>query len=359
MRQSRKLDHLKYSLSLADGPGCSGFDDIRLIHNCLPNLGWKDIDISSSIAGIPIDNPLIINAITGGANDVTTINGNIAEFACLTNTAMAVGSQYSALECPEVKQSYKIVREKNPSGIIFANLGAYVTPEEAQLAVDMIDAQAIQIHLNVAQELFMTEGDRDFSGYLSNISKIVNKVKVPVIVKEVGCGIAKEQARLLAAIGIRAIDVGGMGGTNFLAIEAARSQLTVYPETLSWGIPTAISAIETMSVIPREVDMMVSGGVRTSLDAVKSLALGGVAFGMATPIIRMLHEQDIDNAVSWFNTFFHEIKCYMLLLGAANIKDIAQVPVVITGYSKDWLTARGIDILTYGNYKKRLVIEKV
>jgi len=352
VRQSRKLDHIKYSLSLADGPGVSGFADIRLVHNCLPNLGWDELDLSSSIAGIPINNPLIINAITGGAHDVTTMNGQIAEFACRTNTAMAVGSQYAALEDPEVLQSYKIVREKNPEGIIFANLGAYATPQQAQLAVEMIDAQAIQIHLNVAQELIMTEGDRDFFGYLANIAKIVDHVTVPVIVKEVGCGIAKEQAELLAQIGIKGIDVGGMGGTNFLAIEAARSHLDILSETLCWGIPTAISAVEIMSIIPKHVDMIVSGGIRTSLDVVKSLALGGTAAGMATPIIRMLHEKDIEYALSWFNNFLHEIKCYMLLSGTANIKDLTKVPVIITGYSKEWLMARGIDTTQYGMRKK-------
>jgi len=350
-RQSRKLDHIKYSLSLADGPGASGFADISLVHNCLPNLGWDELDISSSIAGISINNPLIINAITGGAHDVTTLNGQIAEFACHTHTAMAVGSQYAALECPEVLQSYKIVRKKNPDGIIFANLGAYATPKQAQLAVEMIDAQAIQIHLNVAQELIMTEGDRNFSGYLANIASIVDHVHVPVIVKEVGCGIAKEQAKLLAEIGIKAIDVGGMGGTNFLAIEAARSQLDLYPETLCWGIPTAISAVEIMSVLPKHMDMIVSGGIRTSLDVVKSLALGGIATGMATPIIRMLHERDIEYAMSWFDNFLREIKCYMLLSGAANINNLAKVPMVITGYSKEWLMARGIDTTQYGTRK--------
>jgi len=352
VRQSRKLDHIKYSLSLDDGPGVSGFADIGLVHNCLPNLGWDDLDISSSIAGIPINNPLIINAITGGAHDVTTVNGQIAEFACRTHTAMAVGSQYAAIEDPEVLQSYKIVREKNPHGIIFANLGAYATPRQAQLAVEMIDAQAIQIHLNVAQELMMTEGDREFSGYLANIAKIVDCARVPVIVKEVGCGIAKEQAKQLAEIGIKAIDVGGMGGTNFLAIEAARRQLEIYPEMLSWGIPTAISAVEIMSVLSAHVDMIVSGGIRTSLDVVKALALGGTGVGMATPIIRMLHEKDIEYAVSWFNNFVHEIKGYMLLSGTANIKDLAKVPVIITGYSKEWLTARGIDTTQYGMRKK-------
>lgn len=352
MRQSRKLDHLKYSLALGDGPGVNGFSDIKLVHNCLPDLKWDEIDISSSIAGISIHNPLVINAITGGAKDVTMVNGQIAEFACLTKTAMAVGSQYAALEDPDVKQSYKIVREKNPDGVIFANLGAYATASQARLAVDMIDAQAIQIHLNVAQELIMEEGDRDFSGYLTNIRNIVEGVSVPVIVKEVGCGIGKEQAKLLAQIGVQAIDVGGMGGTNFLAIEGARSQLALSQELLSWGIPTAISAIETMSVLPKVLDLMVSGGVRTPLDVVKSLALGASAAGLATPIIRMLYEKETEEAVSWFQNFLHEIKCYMLLSGAGNVKNVSKIPVVITGYSREWLIARGIDITKYGVSEK-------
>lgn len=352
MRQSRKLDHLKYSLALSDGPNSSGFADISLVHNCLPDLSFDDIDLTSSIAGIPLRHPLIINAITGGDNDVAPINERIAEFARLTNTAMAVGSQFAALECPEVQHSYKVVRERNPDGIIFANLGAYATPEQAQMAVDMVEAQGIQIHLNVAQEMMMAEGDRDFSGYLSNIEKIVNKVNVPVIVKEVGCGIAREQAIMLAAIGIRVIDVGGTGGTNFLAIEAARRQLETNLETLSWGIPTIISAVETISVLPKHVDMMVSGGIRSSLDVIKALALGGVAIGMATPIVRMLYEKDMNYAVNWFQQFLHEIRCYMLLLGSGDLKEIRDTPLVISGYSKEWLTTRGIDVTKYASNRK-------
>lgn len=347
MRQSRKLDHLKYSLALADGPNPNGFSDIALIHNCLPNLSWDEIDISSSIAGITLAHPFIINAITGGANDVTQINDRISEFSNITNAAMAVGSQYAALESSEVLHSYQVVREKNPTGIIFANLGAHVSPQQAKIAVDMINAQGIQIHLNAAQEVMMTEGDRDFTGYLSNISKIVDKVNVPVIVKEIGCGIAKEQASLLAKTGIKAIDTGGTGGTNFLAIEAARSQLDVPVEMLSWGIPTVISAVEIMSVLPKGVDMMVSGGVRTSLDVVKSLSLGAVATGIATPVVRMLYEKDMDFAVSWFQQILHEIRSYMLLLGARDIKTLTKTPLLITGYSREWLITRGIDITKY------------
>ena len=347
MRQSRKLDHLKYSLALGEGPGKSGFADISLLHNCLPNLDWDSIDISTALAGIKLSSPLIINAITGGAKDVAAVNGQIAEFACRTNTAMAVGSQFAALEDPEVEQSYKIVREKNPKGVIFANLGAYATPNQAQLAVEMIDAQALQIHLNVAQELIMSEGDREFTGYLANIAKIVRKVRVPVIVKEVGCGIAYEQAQQLAEVGIQGIDIGGKGGTNFMAIEAARSQLAVQQELLAWGIPTAISAIEVQAALPKQMDMMVSGGIRTPLDVIKALVLGGVATGMATPIIKLLYEKDMELAIDWFHHFVHEIKCYMALVGAERISNLTKVPIVITGHTREWLTARGIDLTKY------------
>lgn len=353
MRQSRKLDHLKYSLALSDGPNASGFADLSLIHNCLPDLSLNDIAVSSSLAGISLTHPLVINAITGGASDVTAINERLAEFASLTNTPMAVGSQYAGLEHREVQDSYKIVRKKNPNGVIFANLGAYVNPEQAQMAVDMIDAQAIQIHLNPAQEIMMSEGDRDFTGYLTNIENIVKTVNVPVIVKEVGCGIAKEQAALLAGIGIKAIDVGGAGGTNFLAIEAARRQLDTNIEILSWGIPTVISAVEVMSVLPEKIDMMVSGGIRTSLDVVKCLALGGVAAGIATPIVKMLCEESVEHAVNWFQQFLQEIRYYMLLAGAKNVEQLRKTPFIISGYSKDWLTARGIDITKYAVKSKK------
>jgi isopentenyl-diphosphate delta-isomerase len=349
MRQSRKLDHLKYSLSLADGPGYNSFAEFCLVHNCLPDLSWGDINLSTVVAGISLIHPVIINAITGGAADVAVINAELAEFARRTGAVMAVGSQFAGLESPEVQDSYKIVREVNPEGVFFANLGAHATAEDAQIAVEMIGASAIQIHLNVAQELIMPEGDRDFRGYLDNIAAITAVSKVPVIVKEVGCGIAREQALALAATGINVIDVGGAGGTNFMAIEAARGTAVLSPELLNWGIPTAVSTVEVASVLPPAIDLIVSGGIRSSLDAVKSLALGGRAVGIAGPIIKMLHEHGLEAAQNWFNTFLDDIRRIMLLLGARQVSDLTQVPLVITGQSRDWLTARGIDIMKYAN----------
>ena len=256
---------------------------------------------------------------------------------------MAVGSQYAAVENPAAMASYKIVRQINPDGVIFANLGAHATPDAASYAVEMIGAQAIQIHLNAGQEIIMNEGDRDFSGYLTKVAAIVSKVDVPVIVKEVGCGIAFEQAKALAGIGVKAIDVGGTGGTNFLAIEAARSLFNLDADMAGWGIPTAISAVEVLSMAGPNLDVVISGGVRTPLDVVKSLALGGMATGIAGPILKNLQRNGLTAAVQWYEDFVTDLKRFMLLLGARTIFDLRLSPIVITGFSREWLQARGID----------------
>ncbi|MDR7865359.1 MAG: type 2 isopentenyl-diphosphate Delta-isomerase [Sporomusaceae bacterium] len=353
MRQSRKLDHLKYSLALADGPAANGFADFSLVHNCLPGLAFSAVELTTAVAGIPLRHPVIINAITGGAADVTAVNAQLAELARRTGAAMAVGSQYAALENPAVNESYQVVRSVNPNGVLFANLGAHATPDQAVRAVAMIGADAIQIHLNTAQELAMPEGDRDFSGYLENIAAIVAASPVPVIVKEVGSGVAREQAEALAAAGVRAIDTGGAGGTNFVAIEAARGAAELPADTLAWGIPTAVSAVEVVSVLPATVDLVVSGGIRSPLDAVKALAVGGRAVAIATPAIRLLQEKSLADAVAWFEAFLLEMRRYMLLVGARNIPALAKVPVVITGKSREWLDVRGIDTAGFAKYGRR------
>lgn len=347
VRQSRKLEHIKYTMELEDGPASNGFADITLIHNCLPDISWQDIDITSNVAGLHLPTPVIINAITGGATDVAKINGDLARLACQTHSAMAVGSQYSALEKNEFIGSYQIVRKYNPDGIIFANLGAHASVEEARAAIDMIGADALQIHLNAAQEAIMPEGDRNFSGYLKNIAAIVNKVKVPVIVKEVGFGIAKEQAELLIQTGAQAIDIGGMGGTNFIAIESARRADVLSADLLSWGIPTAISTIEVASVLNGQSALIASGGIRTPLETIKALSLGASAVGLAGPVLRSLKENGFDKTCDWLNHFILDIKSIMLMSGAKRIEELQQIPLIIAGFSREWLTARKFDITQY------------
>jgi len=352
LRQSRKSDHLHHTLQLPDGPGNAGFADVTLIHNCLPDIAWSDIALDTSLAGIALTNPVIINAITGGAVDVTEINSSLAQVAKLTGAAMAVGSQYSALENDAVWESYQIVRRVNPEGIIIANLGAHASSEQARIAIDMIGADALQIHLNAAQEIIMAEGDRDFFGYLDNIARIASEVNVPVIVKEVGCGIAREAAARLASTGVQAIDVGGRGGTNFVAIEAARSQTQLPEEMLQWGIPTVVSALEAVSVLPASVQLIVSGGIRSPLDMIKSMAFGASAVAIAAPVLRIVCQQGVAAAVDWLQNFLHTGKRYMMLVGAKDIKDLQTVPFIIGGNSREWLETRKIDITHYANRKK-------
>lgn len=342
-RTSRKLDHIQYTLALGDGPADSRFADFHLLHNCLPELALADVKLETGIAGVILQHPLIINAITGGTEDVTAVNAKLAEVARETGTAMALGSQFAALRQSSAIASYQVVRQINPSGVVFANIGAHATVEQAKAAVEMVDAAALQIHLNPGQELMMPEGDRDFSCYLANIAAIVQNSGAPVVAKETGCGIASEQAKRLASAGVRAIDVGGAGGTNFLAIEAARGSRNLPQDELAWGIPSSISAAETMAVLPPNIDLIVSGGVRTPLDAAKSLVLGANAVAIAGPLLRLTLDSGVGAAVQWIEEFLADLRRILLLIGCARPAEARNKPIVVSGFSREWLQDRGID----------------
>lgn len=339
IRQSRKLDHIRCTLSMKDQPEKTGFSEVHLIHNCLPEIDFAHISLKTDVGGCCLDHPIILNAMTGGAQDVARVNENLAVFARETRSAMAVGSQCAALERPEVQSSYQIVRRVNPKGIIFANLGSYASPDDAERAVDMIEAQALQIHLNAGQEIMMPEGDRNFQGALERISKICSTLSVPVIVKEVGCGVAKEQVALLAQTGAKVIDVGGFGGTNFMAIEASRSP-DFDEELTQWGIPTVISVLEAKSVLSKDMDIIVSGGVRQASDIVKSLILGGKAVAIAGSVLREIETKSLDETISAYQHKLEALKKYLFLLGVTKISDLKTSPYVLSGFVHNWAKAR-------------------
>lgn len=343
LRQSRKLDHIAYSLKISEGPGPTGLQDILLLHNCLPELDVADIDLGTSVAGLPFAGPLFLNALTGGARDVTEINRKLAAAARLCNMPMAVGSQAAALEDAAVQESFRVVRDENPAGLIMANIGAGATVEDACRAVQIIAADALQIHLNMAQELAMREGDRRFRGYRENIKQIAAEIKVPVIVKEVGFGIAGEQARQLQQLGVSAIDVGGSGGTNFARIENARATNRPRPFLSSWGIPTAASLVEVIAAVDEQTDVIASGGFRSAEDVVKALSLGAKAVGIAAPCLQVLQTQGIEALIEYLHELQFEIRCVMLLTGCASVKELRHKPVIITGRTEQWLEKRGID----------------
>ena len=194
----------------------------------------------------------------------------------------------------------------------------------------------------------MAEGDGDYTGWLRHIEAMVRHLPVPVIAKETGCGMAMEQVRRLSEVGVRAVDIGGAGGTNFIAIESARTDAPVSGDILTWGIPTAISALEASAVLPPGVDLIVSGGVRTPLEVLKSLAIGASAVGVAAPLLRLSEGRGVEAAVEWLDNYLHSLKKGMLMLGRRTPRELTSHPIVITGQVAQWLAARGVDLEKYG-----------
>lgn len=347
LRQSRKLEHIKYSLLTGDGPQANGFSDIHLVHNCMIDYDYSDVSLNTKLGEIFLAHPIIINAITGGDDGVAKINKKLATAAKKTNSAMAVGSQYAAIKNPAVKNSYTVVREVNPDGVVFANIGAYASLQDAKDVVKMVDAQALQIHLNIAQELAMQEGDRDFKHWHDNIKNIIDKVNVPVIIKETGCGIAMEQAQQLLDCGAKIIDVSGSGGSNFIAIETARYE-DCYEDFSVWGINTAISTLEVKQAVGKKADIVVSGGLRSAVDIVKALACGGNAVGISLLFLKLLqNNEDEEVLVTKINDLLETSKKLLLLAGCSNIEQLQKKPLVITGFVREWLVARGIEINSF------------
>lgn len=340
MRQSRKLDHIRWALELCDGPRASGFADVRLVHNALPDLDSQEINTEVEVFGCRLKMPLLINAMTGGNRQVLEINRSLARAARAAGVGMAVGSQTGALLQPDLADTYRVTREENPNGLIIANVGASVDVALALQAVEMIKANALQLHLNVAQELAMSEGDVQFRRAYENIREIVRVSPVPVIVKEVGFGISKEVALKLRGVGTRWIDVGGAGGTNFVVIEHRRAKQTPIPE--GWGIHTAASLAEVFSACP-DLGIVACGGIRSSLDVVKSLAMGASLVGIAGLCLKTLLQKSYCDLTELLDGFQFDLSRIMLLLGAGSIDDLRKVPLVITGYTGEWLRERGVD----------------
>jgi isopentenyl-diphosphate delta-isomerase len=344
LRISRKLEHVQQALAIGQSQH-QGLHDIRIVHNCLPESAYDRIALDTQIGDLKLSSPILINAMTGGVHETEKINRDLAIVARETGLAMAVGSQMSAIRNPEVAASYQIARKTNPSGILFANLGSEATLEQAQQAVEMIEADGLQIHLNVMQELIMPEGDRDFRGRIDRISRIVSDLKVPVIVKEVGFGIMKENALQLKEIGVKWLDVGGMGGTNFAAIENKRRSEPL--DMLNdWGSPTSISLIEALTIY-QYGSVIASGGITNALEATKALSLGASAVGIAGAFLKVLHHEGIEATILFVKQLHQGMMTLMTALGVAKIHELWQCPLVISGETAHWCQLRGIDISSF------------
>jgi isopentenyl-diphosphate delta-isomerase len=327
---------------LADGPCTTGFEDVYLVNDSVPEMNMDDIDLSTGFLSKKLTYPLIINAITGGTDEARRINRSLAILTRQYGIAMAVGSQTLAIHEPMLSDTFSVVREENPDGVVLANVSAASTLEQALEAVEMVEADGLQLHFNVPQELAMPEGDRNFAGVLENVARLVEKSPVPIIAKEVGFGFSREAALRLYEAGVRYFDIGGKGGTNFVAIEDHRKGWFAH-EFDEWGIPTAVSLAELLT-LEYPIQLIATGGMRTALDGVKALAMGANLIGMAGPMLKLMVNEGEAALQEYLPKYLYRLKAGLLMAGAHNIEELQQKPVIILEKTAQWLTIRGINV---------------
>ncbi len=293
--QSRKADHIRICLEqdVQFRETTNGFEKYRFTHCCLPEIDCDEINLSQTFLGKTLNAPLLISSMTGGTEQAGIINLRLAQVAQDYKIAMGVGSQRVAVEKPQVVDTFAI-RKHAPDALLFANLGAvqlnykYGLDQCLQI-VDMLEADALILHLNPLQECIQPRGDKNFKGLLDKINMLCTKLTIPVIAKEVGNGISKEMAQKLIATGVKVIDVAGAGGTSWAKVEGERAETAMQRRLgrtfADWGLPTA-ECINSIRAIAPDIPLIASGGLRDGLDVAKAIALGANIAGLAMPFLR-------------------------------------------------------------------------
>lgn len=325
--KARKADHIRINLEEnVQFPRLStGLERFRFVHEALPELDMTQIDLSVDLFGHAVRAPLLISSMTGGTEAAERINLNLAIGAQARGIAMGVGSQRTGLEVDGTAGSFR-VRSVAPDILLFANLGAGqfnkgYTVDHCRRAVDMIEADALILHLNPLQEAVQADGDWNWAGLLGKIGQVCAAVGVPVVAKEVGWGINGRLARRLADVGVAAIDVAGSGGTSWTEVEYHRApteRLRRIARTFAdWGIPTADSLIQVRQAAP-ELPAIASGGIRDGIDVAKCVALGATLVGLASPFLRAATVSD-EAVVDAIDLLADELRIAMFCTGAGDV----------------------------------------
>ncbi|RLE82239.1 MAG: type 2 isopentenyl-diphosphate Delta-isomerase [Thermoprotei archaeon] len=355
--ENRKLEHIQICSRENVEPKdlTAWFEDIYLLHDSLPESNLSDIDTTTSFLDHEFKAPIMVAGMTGGHVQTKEINVAIAEVVEELGIGMGVGSQRAALKSREAEETFSVVRKKAPTAFIVGNIGASqlvlgeIDLETIERLLEMIDANALAIHLNPLHESVQLEGEPVYAGLLEKIREIVESIKIPVILKETGCGFSKEAALKAITTGISAIDVGGAGGTSFALVEYYRAlrkgefYKARISETFShWGIPTAVSICEVRSVT--SLPLIATGGIRTGIHAAKAIALGANLVGIALPVLRAYVKGGVESIKEYLRSVIDELKIAMFLVGARRVKDLTQVPLVLSPRFLAWLQQRSIDL---------------
>lgn len=337
----RKDDHVRLAADQQRDPGeHNEFDDVAFIHHALAGIDRADVRLTTRFAGIEWPVPLYINAMTGGTAMTGAINRDLAIAARETGVAAATGSMSVYLADPGVADTYAVMRAENPDGFLMANVNATVSVDDARRAVDLLHADALQIHLNAIQEIVMPEGDRSFSAWAPRIEAIVAAVPVPVIVKEVGFGLSRQTLTRLRALGVQVADVGGRGGTNFARVENSRRQGGDYAFLDRWGQSTPACLLDAHGA---GIPVLASGGVRNPLDAARALALGAGAVGASGVFLATLLDAGVEGLVEQITGWLEQLAMLLTVLGARTPAELSHCDVVVRGDLRSFCADRGID----------------
>lgn len=343
--QPRKDDHIRIALEHEVTTDYYFWDDVRLIHEALPEVDYDKIDTSSKVLGKKLDFPFIVTAITGGSENAKKINENIAKACSELGVGMGLGSQRAALE-KEEKKSYSLVKDYDIP-LVIGNIGAAqfvnqkkrkaIGEKELNEMIELVDADYLAVHLNFLQELVQPEGDTNSKGCFEAIRKYARNY--PLIAKETGAGISGITSKKLYDVGVKAIDIAGMGGTSFAGIEMFRSieqnnevKAEIGSTFFDWGIPATVSLLCTENSIPT----IASGGINTGLDIAKSIAMGAICAGGANVILKSATESS-KAVMETLELLKEEFKVAMMLTGSSNVKELSKQEYILIGETKQWM----------------------
>jgi isopentenyl-diphosphate Delta-isomerase len=333
--QQRKADHIRICLEEdVQSQVGNGFEKYRFTHSCLPELNYADLDITTEFLGKKLAAPLLISSMTGGTEYAQTINQRLAKVAQAYGLAMGVGSQRVAIEQADTAPTFQ-VRSIAPDILLFANLGAVQLNygygwEQCQHVVDLLQADALILHINPLQECIQPQGDLNFKGLLAKIELVCRQLSVPVIAKEVGNGISIQMAQQLINAGVKSIDVAGAGGTSWSLVESQRAPMELQRKLgqtfANWGIPTAQCLTQIDSAYPN-IPLIASGGLRDGLEVAKALSLGADLVGMAWPFLQAaaISEAALFDRVE---LLLAELKTAMFCTSSATLRQLRQPGVL-------------------------------
>jgi isopentenyl-diphosphate delta-isomerase len=350
--ERRKFEHIKICLEEDVQSKYNYLEDVSFVHSALPELNFDEIDTGIKLFGKHLSFPLFISAMTGGTEEALKINKALAKACQKTGIGMGLGSQRAMIEDHSLTYTYDI-RKYAKDILLIGNIGLpqFVKGygvKEAAYAVEEIKADMLAVHLNSLQEVSQPEGDLFFKDGISILKKLKENLKFPIIAKETGAGISKETAEKLTFLD--GVDVAGVGGTSWSAVEYYRSK--DHKETVkklwNWGIPTPLSIAECRAAGNRII--IGSGGVRTGFDIAKCITLGASACGIALPFLKLAVDEDVNGLVQKIETIKREFKIAMFLNSCQSPTDLRSRPLFFTGKLSKLMQQRGMDS-HYFNYR--------